>query len=70
MMEEMTADIMRRDAHELLDRVPEEKLIYLVQIMRGMKGLAESEEQDRKATIAPIASAGGNSERGAILGSQ
>ena len=69
MMEEMNADIMRRDAHELLDRVPEEKLIFLVQIMRGMKGLAESEEQDRKATMASIASAGGNRERGAIHGS-
>ena len=39
MMESEADRILRQDAHELLDRVPEEKLIYLVQIMRGLKGL-------------------------------
>ena len=51
-MEETAEEMSRRKSHELLDRVPEEKLIYLVQIMRGMKGLAESEERDREAKMA------------------
>ena len=50
-MDETAEEMSRRKAHELLDRVPEEKLIYLVQIMRGMKGLAESEKRDREAKM-------------------
>ena len=69
-MDELAVDIMRRDAHELLDRVPEEKLIYLVQIMQGMKGLAESEEQNHEANTMANALTGGNREGSVIHGNQ
>ena len=38
-MNEMSMTALRRDAYSLLDRVPEDKLAFLVEIMRGMDGL-------------------------------
>ena len=36
---------IRQDAIKLLEQIPEEKLIFVVQIMQGMKGLYEAEDR-------------------------
>ena len=46
----MTA--IRREAIELLERVPENKLSFVIQIMRGVNGLLE----DTEATVKKITS--------------
>lgn len=38
-MSEMTMTALRRDAYSLLDRMPEDKLLFLVEIMKGIEGL-------------------------------
>lgn len=42
----MTA--LRKDAFDLLEQMPEDKLYYIVQIMRGVRGLYETEESSVK----------------------
>ncbi|MDY2628039.1 MAG: UDP-N-acetylenolpyruvoylglucosamine reductase [Lachnospiraceae bacterium] len=32
---------LRKDVMELVDQIPEDKLIFVIQIMQGMKGLYE-----------------------------
>ena len=39
----MTA--LRKDAMNLLEQIPEDKLYFIVQIMQGIKGLYENENQ-------------------------
>ncbi len=39
----MTA--LRKDAMDLLERIPEDKLHFIVQIMQGISGLYENENQ-------------------------
>ena len=36
---------MLKDAHDLLDRMPEDKLPFLVEIMKGMNGLYPDDEE-------------------------
>lgn len=36
---------LRKDAMELLERIPEDKLYYIVQIMKGVNGLYGTENQ-------------------------
>lgn len=43
---------IRREAIELLERIPENKLSFVIQIMRGVNGLLE----DTEATVKKIAS--------------
>lgn len=38
-MREMTMTALRKDAYSLLDRMPEDKLAFLVDIMKGVEGL-------------------------------
>lgn len=39
----MTA--LRKDAMDLLERMPEDKLYFIIQIMQGVSGLYETENQ-------------------------
>ncbi|MDY4616937.1 MAG: hypothetical protein SO445_04405 [Lachnospiraceae bacterium] len=43
----MTA--IRKEAIEMLEQMPEEKLIYLIQIMQGIIGLFGTTETDNKS---------------------
>lgn len=42
----MTA--LRKDAMELLEQIPEDKLYFIVQIMQGINGLYKSESQEAR----------------------
>ena len=42
----MTA--IRKEAIELLERVPEDKLGFVIQIMRGVNGLLGDDQSERK----------------------
>ena len=37
---------LRQDAIELLEQVPEDKLIFMIQIMKGVRGLYKDENQE------------------------
>ena len=39
---------LRQQARELIEQMPEEKLIYLIQIMQGINGLFGTTETDNK----------------------
>ena len=39
---------IRQDAIELLEQIPEDKIIFIVQIMQGMKGLYESDDMKQR----------------------
>lgn len=40
---------IRRDAIKLLEQIPEDKIIYIIQIMQGMKGLyADDDMKERE----------------------
>ncbi len=45
----MTA--IRQEAMEMLERVPEDKLSFVIQIMRGVNGLIEDSSTTSKKTI-------------------
>ena len=45
----MTA--IRQEAMEMLEKIPEEKLIYVIQIMRGVDGLINVPDKKTKKTI-------------------
>lgn len=45
----MTA--IRREAMEMLEKVPEDKLTFVIQIMRGVNGLLGDSNADTKKTI-------------------
>ena len=40
---------LRQQARELIEQIPEEKLIYLIQIMQGIIGLFGTTETDNKS---------------------
>ena len=48
----MTA--IRKEAIELLERVPEDKLSFVVQIMRGVNGLLGDAQSGRKEAFARL----------------
>lgn len=35
---------IRQEAIELLEQIPEDKIIYIIQIMQGLKGLYENDD--------------------------
>lgn len=39
---------LRQQAREILEQMPEEKLIYIIQIMQGINGLFGTIETDNK----------------------
>lgn len=45
----MTA--IRKEAMEMLERVPEDKLIFVIQIMKGVNGLLEASETKAQKAI-------------------
>lgn len=45
----MTA--IRQEAMEMLEKVPEDKLSFVIQIMRGVNGLLESTEEKEKEVL-------------------
>lgn len=45
----MTA--IRREAIQMLEKVPEDKLSYVIQIMRGVNGLLEGAEKEKKRDV-------------------
>lgn len=45
----MTA--IRQEAMEMLEKVPEDKLSFVIQIMRGVNGLLESTEEKEKGVL-------------------
>ena len=45
----MTA--IRKEAIELLERVPEDKLSFVIQIMRGVNGLLEDTDNSAKRVV-------------------
>ena len=36
---------LRKDAMDLLERIPDDKLIFVIQIMQGMNGLYASNDE-------------------------
>lgn len=48
----MTA--IRQEAIELLERVPEDKLTFIIQIMRGVNGLYADTNSERKEAFAKL----------------
>lgn len=43
---------LRKDAMDLLERIPDDKLIFVIQIMQGMNGLyASNDEKEREAAF-------------------
>ena len=48
----MTA--IRQEAIELLERVPEDKLGFIIQIIRGMNGLYTDTDTERKEALARL----------------
>ena len=39
---------LRQDTIELLEQMPEDKLIFMIQIMKGVRGLYKDENQEAK----------------------
>lgn len=39
---------LRMDAMELLDQIPEDKLVFVIQIMQGVKGLYTNDDLNKK----------------------
>lgn len=39
---------LRQDAIKLLEQMPEDKLIFMIQIMKGVRGLYKDENQEAK----------------------
>lgn len=44
----------RREAIELLERVPEDKLSFVIQIMQGVNGLYNDSNKERKEAFARL----------------
>lgn len=42
---------IRQDAIELLKQIPEDKVIYMIQIMQGMKGLYSDDVKQREEAL-------------------
>ena len=45
---------IRREAIELLEKVPEDKLIYIIQIIQGVNGLYTDSTSERKEAFARL----------------
>ena len=62
----MTA--IRREAIEMLENMPEDKLVFIVQIMRGVNGLIKDVNDDKKKAadldrfIMPVTERGKNAD--------
>ena len=39
---------LRRDAHSLLEQIPEDKLTFVIQIMQGVNGLYQDDRKERE----------------------
>lgn len=39
---------IRQDAIKLLEQIPDDKIIFIIQIMQGMKGLYENDDKKRR----------------------
>lgn len=39
---------LRKDAYDLLEKIPEDKLIFIIQIMQGIDGLSREGEKERE----------------------
>ena len=39
---------LRKDAYSLLEKIPEDKLIFVIQIMQGVSGLYQDDKQERE----------------------
>lgn len=39
---------IRQDAIELLEQIPEDKIIFIIQIMQGLKGLYENDDMKQR----------------------
>lgn len=50
----MTA--LRKDAMDLLEKIPEDKLYFIIQIMEGVNGLYGAETQNRDKAFAELES--------------
>lgn len=50
----MTA--IRQEAIELLEKVPEDKLIFIIQIMQGVNGLYNNNQSEKKEAFAKLES--------------
>ena len=48
-MDSTVIAILRQDAHALLDRVPDDKLSPLIEIMRGLEGLAPKKKREENS---------------------
>lgn len=48
----MTA--VRKEAMELLERIPEDKVIFILQIMQGVNGLYNDNQSERKEAFARL----------------
>ena len=48
----MTA--MREEAFELLEKMPEDKLVFIIQIMQGVNGLYDDSNREKKAAFARL----------------
>ena len=48
----MTA--MREEAFELLEKMPEDKLVFIIQIMQGVNGLYNDSNKERKEAFARL----------------
>ena len=48
----MTA--MREEAFELLEQMPEDKLVFIIQIMQGVNGLYNDSNKERKDAFARL----------------
>ena len=48
----MTA--MREEAFELLEKMPEDKLVFIIQIMQGVNGLYNDSNKERKDAFARL----------------
>lgn len=50
----MTA--IRQEAIELLEKVPEDKLIFIIQIMQGVNGLYNNNQSEKKEAFSKLES--------------
>lgn len=48
----MTA--IRKEAMEMLERIPEDRVIFILQIMQGLNGLYDDNQSERKEAFAKL----------------
>ena len=47
---------LRKDAFELLEKMPEDKLTFIIQIMQGLDGLYKNDKDEREQAVEPLES--------------